>query len=166
MILSHRWVVGTYGPELSFVVLARHNSDDAPVSFGWVLRRNVVIFAKETDLIAYMEISAVTNRGGHMRLILTDGEIPEIECTPVGQPAVISCNYGVCCVDRLCTFTWGELKGICEFGTTSNFQRHDQTPRNFKDAIMENELHLRSGEKKLINGRKYHGSIMEVLCRI
>jgi hypothetical protein len=37
-ILSHRWVVGTCGRELSFVVLAWHSSDDALVRFGWVVR--------------------------------------------------------------------------------------------------------------------------------
>jgi hypothetical protein len=50
-------------------------------------------------------------------------------------------------------YVWRAEKGF-DFETTTNFQRHEQTSKNFKDAIMENGLHLKIGEKRLMNGKK------------
>jgi hypothetical protein len=156
-ILSHRWVVGTCGPALSFVVLAWHSSDDALVSFGWVIRGDEITFAKKIDLVTYVEIDAATNRGGRMSLTLEgeEEEVLEIECTPVHKAAV-SYHHGVCCIDRMCTFVCGELKGVADFEATANLQRGGRTPRNFKDAVRENGFHVyeeEGGEEK-VNGVK------------
>jgi hypothetical protein len=140
-ILSHRWVVGTCGRELSFIVLAWHSSDDALVSFGWVIRGDEVTMAKKIDLIAYMEIDAASNRGGHMQLTLTTDEVLEIECTPVENKAAVNFHHGVCCVDRMCMWTCNGLKGICDFETTSNLQRNNRTPKMFSAGIIENGFH-------------------------
>jgi hypothetical protein len=140
-ILSHRWVVGTCGRDLSFIVLAWHSADDDLVSFGWVIRGDEITFARKIDLVTYMEIDAATNRGGHMKLTLSTDEVLEIECTPCESKAAVSFHHGVCCVDRMCKFTCGDLKGICDFETTSNIQRGNRTPKNFTAGIIENGFH-------------------------
>jgi hypothetical protein len=59
-VLLHRWVVGTCRRELSFVVLAWQSSDDALVSFGWVVRGDEITFVK-IDLVTHVKIDAATN---------------------------------------------------------------------------------------------------------
>jgi hypothetical protein len=57
-------------------------------------------------------------------------EVLEIEYTPVEQGAV-SYHHGICCIDRMCTFTCDDVKGVADFETTANLQRGGRTPRNF-----------------------------------
>jgi hypothetical protein len=60
-ILSRRWVVEACGRELSSAVLAWHSSDDALVSFGWVVRGDEITFVKKIDLVTHVKIDAATN---------------------------------------------------------------------------------------------------------
>lgn len=69
------------------------------------------------------------------------GEVLETELTPVHQRAV-SNHHGVCCIDRMCTYTCGELKEVADFEATANLQRGGGTPRNFLGAVMENGFHV------------------------
>ncbi len=72
-LLSHRWVAGTFGPHFSFLFLSYHSSKDDLASFGWVVRDNVLTYAKAVDIITYTEIDGITNRGGEVRFELTTG---------------------------------------------------------------------------------------------
>lgn len=85
------------------------------MSFGWVVRDNVVTFAKALDVVSYIEIDGATNRGGHLSWTLTWGETLEIECKALPVPGVVSYHNDNCVVERLCTWTCGELKGFCDF---------------------------------------------------
>jgi hypothetical protein len=136
-ILSHRWVVGTCGRELSFVVLAWHSSDDALVKFGWVVRGNELTRCKEIDIVTYMEIDSATHRGGHMTLKLTTDEVLEIEFKAFKSKAAISYHHGVACVDQMCSWTCNSLSGISDFEITSNFQRNNRVPKNSVAGITE-----------------------------
>ncbi len=99
-------------------MLAWHSSDDVLVNFGWVVSGDEITFAKRTDLLTYVEIEAATNRGRHLcsNLEGLEEEALKIECTPV-HLAAVSYHHGVCCIDRMCTFTCGDLKGVADFET-------------------------------------------------
>jgi hypothetical protein len=51
-ILSHRWVVGSAGEDLSFVGVSYHSYQDLLANFGWVVRGGKVTYAKEIDIVA------------------------------------------------------------------------------------------------------------------
>ncbi len=135
-ILSHRWVAGSCGPALSFIFLSWHSVDDAMASFGWVVRNGEITYAKDLDILAYIEIDAVTNRGGHVRATLTTGEVIEIECTPVAKAAV-SYHHDVCCVDTMCRVEANGLVGFCDFESTANIQHGNRRPVKMINAIID-----------------------------
>lgn len=135
--LSHRWISGTAGPELGFIALSWHASDDSLTTFGWVVRNGEITYAKELDILTYTEVDGATNRGGRVRFELPDGETLDIECTPLARGAA-SYHHGVCCIDVMCRFSCnGSLTGICDFESSSNLQHGAREPGNLV-AVIEN----------------------------
>ncbi|KAI1618321.1 hypothetical protein EDD36DRAFT_28618 [Exophiala viscosa] len=98
--------------------------------FDIPIRDNVVAFAKDLDVVAYVEIDGATNRGGHLKWTLVSGEVLDIECTALPIPGVVSYHNDNCVVERFCSWTSGGLKGFCDFETTSNIQKGSRTPKN------------------------------------
>jgi hypothetical protein len=118
-LASHRWVAGTFGPELTFCAASWQSSDGALASFGCVVRNGQFEQVAHTDIVAYMEIDAVTNRGGEVTLTLLDGEIITFKADPA-VPGFMSENDNVHCVDQLCTISYKGMRGFCDFETTTN----------------------------------------------
>ncbi len=139
-ILSHRWVAGTTGPDFGFIVVSFHSVDDVIASFGWISRAGKITFAKKVDILAYIEADAATNRGGHLHIELADGEVIELECTPVAK-GLASYHHGVCCMDVLCKFSYQGVEGFCDFESTSNIQHGKRRPGKFTNAIIEDGFH-------------------------
>jgi hypothetical protein len=140
-ILSHRWVVGTCGPEFSFLTLSWHSLDDQLVKFGWVVRHGEVTFCKDLDILTYVEIDAITPRGGHVKMTLTTGEVFDIECSPTGGEGIASQQHGVCCIDRMCHWKCNDWEGVCDFEVSANIQRHNREPQKFVGTISANGVH-------------------------
>lgn len=140
-ILSHRWVVGTCGKELGFICLAWHSTDDAMANFGWVIRNGEVTMAAKLDILTYVEIDAATNRGGHVTITLTTGEVLEIEIKPYKAKGIASFHHGVCVIDRMCEFQCGDLRGMCDFETTANIMHGTRKPLSFTNSIIDNGWH-------------------------
>lgn len=126
-LLSHRWVAGTLGEELTFCAASWQATDGSLASFGYVARNGIAEHAKSVDIVANMEIDATTNRGGRVKFVLNSGEIMVIEATPA-IPGFLSENNGIYCVDQICTVTVGDKVGFCDFETTTN-------PRGGQNAI-------------------------------
>ena len=139
-LLSHRWIAGTFGPDLSFVALAWHAADDSFASFGWVVKGDTIVFAREVDIIAYTEIDSASVRGGHLRMLLADGDVLDVECTPLAK-GLVSYHHDIACVDTMCRISAGGRVGICDFETTANFQKNNRTPGRMINAVVENGFH-------------------------
>lgn len=137
-VYSHRWVAGTCGADLSFIAVTWHSTDENIMSFGWVVRQNEITFAKQLDVVAYIEADAATNRGGHLTYTLTTGEVLEIECKALPVKGVVSHHNDNCVVERLCTFTFNGLRGVCDFESSSNLQKGSRVPKKFTSAIIDN----------------------------
>lgn len=135
-VLSHRWVAGSAGPELSFVALSWHSSDDQLASFGWVVRGDRITFARQLDILTYVEIDAASNRGGRLRFTLTTGEVLDIECEPLARGAA-SYHHDVCCIDVMCRFRCGGISGFCDFETTANLQHGSRRPGRMVGTVID-----------------------------
>jgi hypothetical protein len=117
-LLSHRWIAGTVGPELTFNAASWHGTDGSLRSFGIVVRNGVIDYATEVDIVVLMEIDAQTHRGGTLRLTLGDGEV--IELHPRVVDGFLTHHNGIGCVDELCEVEWQGLKGFCDFEISTN----------------------------------------------
>ena len=126
-LLSHRWLSGVFGPDLSFCALSWHTTGDDMAQFGWVVRHDKVIFAKQLDILAHVECDAMTTRGGQLRMTLTTGEELAVSYEAVA-PSLMSFHHNVACVDTLCRIRCGERVGIGDFETTSNGQQGVRRP--------------------------------------
>lgn len=128
-VYSHRWVAGTSGPDFGFVGVSWHAVNDSMASFGWVLKGDQVIYAKQLDILTYTEIDGASNRGGRARFELANGEVFDIECTAVA-PCLLSTHHGICCTDTLCRITVnGAAGGFCDFEASSNMQHGKRVPQ-------------------------------------
>ena len=112
-------------------------------NFGWVVRYGVVTFAKSADIVAYVEMDGASNRGGHVRMVLTTGEVIDIEAHAVPYKAGMQFQKGIACVDQLCEVTCspGNLKGMCSFETTANIQAGTKRPEKMTNCVTENKFH-------------------------
>lgn len=118
-LLSHRWVSGTIGPELSFGSMAWHAADNSTVAIGYVVRDGELTLASSVDVVAYMEIDALTHRGGEVTWNLTDGSSLHARCTVVD--GVVTGNHGVVWVDSLCEVVLDDGRtGYCDFELSTN----------------------------------------------
>lgn len=57
-VYSHRWAVGTCGPEFSFFAVLWHAIDDTISNFGWIVRGDNVTMAKSVDILIVSTASA------------------------------------------------------------------------------------------------------------
>ncbi len=118
-LLSHRWIAGTCGPELTFNAASWHGVDGSLRSFGIVVRDGVVTYADTVDLLVFMETDATTHRGGIAAFDLPDGERLRIDIRPPIGGALTTHN-GVACIDELCEFEYRGSAGFCDLEITTN----------------------------------------------
>ena len=140
VLLSHRWIVGTSGPDFSVIAISWHSSDDRYANFGWVVRNNVVTVAKDLDITTYVGDDSLINRGGKFDVELVTGEKFLVEWKPVAKGAV-SWHRGVASVDRLCSFRavgeGKEYSGFGDYESTSNFHSGKRAPGFLIDGIVK-----------------------------
>lgn len=98
-LLSHRWVSGTFGPDLSFGSMCWHAADDSFVKVGYLVRDGELIFAEDVDVVTWMEADGLTHRGGEITWFLPGGEEFRLECRKVD--GVVSQLHGAVYIDNL-----------------------------------------------------------------
>lgn len=141
--VSHRWVVGTTGPDLFFLALGFHTiKDDREVpdelvKFGWAVKGGEVIFAKSLEIVAHIEIDAHTIRGGSVAMELNNGEVLDIRLQNLA-PGSLFKQHDHFVVDNLCQFTTGEgATGIACFEVTNNACRGERRPTIAYNGVMK-----------------------------
>ena len=117
-LLNHRWMPGTFGPELSFGAIAWHGVDGTARQFGYIVRDGEVTIADEVDIAVTMELDGVTYRGGSSRWTLPGGEIVEIDAAP--YDGIVSEHHGVGLVDAICELERDGKTGFCDLEVSTN----------------------------------------------
>jgi len=117
-LLTHRWIAGTCGPQLTFNAAAWHGTDGTLRKFGIVVRDGVVAYATDIDIVVFQECDGMTHRGGRMTLTLADGE--QITVEPKFIDGSMTVHNNVACVDELCTFEYQGARGFCDFEVSTN----------------------------------------------
>jgi hypothetical protein len=115
-LLSHRWVVGSCGPDLSFGAISWHGVDSTLRKYGYVVRDGRFLPATEIDIVTFMEVDAMTHRGGEVTLALADGSTSRIRATPVA--GIVTLHRNIATVDELCTVDLNGRPGYCDFEIT------------------------------------------------
>jgi hypothetical protein len=128
LILSHRYVTGCFGPDLSFCAYAIHNaSSDSIETFGFVAKGDTVHFAKNVDIVAYVENDSSTTRGGHIKLTLPNGELIDCELTSVA-PGIMCHVHNMFNNNTLCRALCNGRAGSGMFETSMNFHQGSREP--------------------------------------
>lgn len=137
-ILSHRYVTGCFGPDLSFCAYSVCNgATDTIEKFGWVVKGDEVHFVKDIDMVTYAEVDTVSIRGGHIKLTLPDGEVLDIELTAVA-PGVMSHMHKMFNNNTLCVAEYKGRKGAGHWETSANFYSGDRVPVKMYRALIHN----------------------------
>jgi len=117
-LLNHRWMPGTFGPELSFGSIAWNGIDGSLVQFGYVVRNGEVTIAEKVDITVLMEADGVSYRSGGSTWTLPGGEELRIEAAP--YDGTLSEHHGVACVDAICEIERDGAIGFCDLEVSTN----------------------------------------------
>ncbi len=117
-LLTHRWIPGTVGPELSFGSISWHGIDGSIRQFGYVVREGELVRAEEVDVAVTLEADGLTYRAGTARWSFADGTGLQVDCEPFD--GIVSEHHGVACVDALCAIEVEGRKGFCDLEASNN----------------------------------------------
>ena len=137
---SHRWVCGILGPDYSFNAFTFHTKNGQLATMGYVICKDTMIFAREVDVVTFVEIDGFSHRGGWVRMVLGNGEAVEYNCTPICKGTA---NYfhETTNLDTFCTVSGGDGgAGVCVFETTTNPTCGIEPPTNLVNAVIESGL--------------------------
>jgi hypothetical protein len=126
-VLSHRWVVGTFGSQLSFAATTWHGTNGSMFKTGLVVQGGRVQFTNNVDIIVYLESDGLTHRGGEVALLLPSNEEIRIRARPID--GVLAMIHGIASIDQLCTVSHAGMQGFCDFEITNN-------PRNGRGPVL------------------------------
>ena len=142
VFVCHRWVAGTFGPDLTVLGLSVLGTDNSSADFGCVIRGNQLTYTRKIDILTYLEHDGLTHRGGHMHMELTTGEILDIELEVLQKGVVTWVAETVPTTDTMCKMIMGDRIGICDFEISNNATRGRHYPRFANNAFTEDGLHL------------------------
>jgi hypothetical protein len=117
-LLSHRWIAGSVGPELAFNAMSWHGTDGSLRTYGVACRNGELTYAREVDIVVFMEIDATSHRGGIVRMILDDGDV--IEIRPKVIDGFLTEHHQSAIVDAMCEIEWNGRRGFCDLAVTTN----------------------------------------------
>ena len=78
-IVSHRWVAGSFGQDLSFSAIVMQGLDGRFQRVGVVMRDGEALQATAIDIVVALEADGLSHRGGSMHMSLVDGSEFDIE---------------------------------------------------------------------------------------
>ena len=132
-LLSHRWNVGTFDRENSFVAMSFLTAGSPLARFGWVIRGDKVILAETMESYAKIGVDGGINFGGTVKMTLTTGEIFEVQYEPF-YPSLVSFINNTAFYDNVSRVTWGDKVGFGVFEHSSNIQAGTLQPECFDSA--------------------------------
>ena len=141
VFVAHRWVAGTFGPDLTILALSVLGTDDQIVSFGCVVRDNKLTYSYKVDIVTYMEHDSLTHRGGHLKMELTTGEVIDIDLVPLQKGVVSWMADAMSTTDTMCKMIYGDRVGICDFEISTNPGRGGHRARVATNGFTEDGLH-------------------------
>jgi hypothetical protein len=118
LLRSHRWISGTFGPDLSFGSMCWHAADNTFLKVGYVVRDGQIIYAEDVDVVTWLEADGLTHRGGTATWRLPGGEEFSLVAEPVD--ALVGQLHNVCYVDSTCLVRHEGRVGICDFEISNN----------------------------------------------
>lgn len=144
-LLSHRWTLGSFGRNDSFVAMTFLSTANKLIKLGWVIRGDKVILADRISVQAIIGEDGGTNFGGVTRMELTTGEVFEASFAPL-YPAIANCithgEHNSLYYDSLCRVTWGNRVGFGLFETSCNIQGGKLKPALYEGSIGTDGWHM------------------------
>ena len=140
-ILSHRWAVGTMGPDMSFGAMTWHSEDGSLGRFGYIVRDGEAEAAEDVDVVLAIEPDGVSYRRGTATLRLADGETLTLDCRPMD--AIVTERNGVAWVDGLCEIEHDGRCGFCCLEGSNNARGGSGPLRTALAAVLEQGLSRR-----------------------
>ena len=118
---SHRWISGTFGPDLSFGSILWHAADESLVKVGYLVRDGEISYAADVDALTYLEPDGLTHRGGQVRWSMPSGE--QLELRAEQMDAVVAQLHNVYYIDSICAVRYPDDPdrwGMCDFEVSNN----------------------------------------------
>lgn len=139
-MLSHRYVAGTFGPDLTFCAWSIHNGVNNSIeAFGWVVQDGVVIFARDIDIVTYVEVDSASTRGGHITMTLANDDTLDCELTAVA-PGLMN-SFHIANMNTLCLAKCRGREGAGMFESMMNYHYGKRLPDRMQHGLVANGFH-------------------------
>ncbi|MET0985513.1 MAG: hypothetical protein ABW034_08910 [Steroidobacteraceae bacterium] len=153
-MLSHRYAAGCFGPDLVYNCWIIHNGVSNSIEgFGWIVRDDTIIFAKECDIVAYTEVDSASTRGGKLSMKLANGELFESELTAVA-PGLMNYFHNMPNNNTLCRVAAGNRQGTGMLETSMNYHQGNRVPDLMVHGITKNGFYPAAEVKKVFIQRR------------
>jgi len=158
-VLAHRWLAGTFGPDLSFSLVTtllpgghpggrgaspRHVRREPPhmVRMGFVVREGEVLTVADSDVAVLIEPDGTSHRGGSGTGLLPGGDVLRLDVEVIDGILITIRNLAV--VEGIGRVTCGERVGFCDLEASNNPRQGTDPPPRCVRAISEDGVSQRS----------------------
>jgi hypothetical protein len=140
---THRWTPALFGSDLTIQAFSWYGADGSLTKFGYIRRGDEILVPKDVDIVSFIEIDGITNRGGMAKLTLENGEVFDCRFEPLA-PGAVSYQHSYPCQDTMCkvTLNGGERVGVGCFEATNNTTHglEKPNPKVLVGGIMDNGI--------------------------
>jgi hypothetical protein len=127
--LSHRWVAGTFGPDLSFSATAVAARDGSYFTDAIVIEGGAVHRAETVDIVVHLEGDSFTHRGGTVALVLPGGREMRLDIETIDATMFTIGDDDVYVeIDSICRVHHEGRVGFCDLEAAFNARRGWQLP--------------------------------------
>jgi hypothetical protein len=141
-VLAHRWLAGSFGPELSFSLVTTLMPGGHMIRMGFVARDGEILTVRESDVAVVMEPDGTSHRAGYGTGVLPGGEPLRLDVEVIDGILITIRNLAV--VEGIGRVTWGDRVGFCDLEVSNNPRQGTDPPPPCLRAVSEDGLSQRA----------------------
>lgn len=142
-VLAHRWLAGSFGPELSFSLVTTLLPGGHMVRMGFVVRDGEVLTVRDSDVAVLIEPDGTSHRGGYGTGLLPGGERLRLDVDVIDGILITLRNLAV--VEGIGRVTSGDRVGFCDLEASNNPRQGSDPPPRCLRAVSEDGVSQRAG---------------------
>ena len=141
-MLAHRWLAGSFGPDLSFSLVTTLLPGGHLIRMGFVARDGEILPVRDSDVAVLIEPDGTSHRGGYGTGVLPDGETLRLDVEVIDGILITIRNLAV--VEGISRVTCGERVGFCDLEASNNPRQGTDPPPRCLRAVSEDGVSQRS----------------------
>jgi hypothetical protein len=141
-VLAHRWLAGSFGPDLSFSLVTTLMPGGHMIRMGFMARDGEIMAVRDSDVVVFLEPDGMSHRAGYGTGTLPGGGALRLDVEVVDGILITIRNLAV--VEGIGRVTWGDRVGFCDLEVSNNPRQGTDPPPPCLRAVSEDGLSQRA----------------------